>query len=81
MDAGRVEKWVEQHSTATAEWSAKETNEAKEASKLKRPGVDTTTQAFEPGGGDSEMTPRLGIKVAPGCINAREGGQGENGRD
>ena len=45
MDAGEIEKWVEQHSAATAQWSAKEINEAEEASELKPSGMDTTTEA------------------------------------
>ena len=47
-DAGEIEKGVEQQSTATVEWSVKETNEAEEASELKPSGMNTTTTAFEP---------------------------------
>ena len=49
-DARRIEKWVEQQSATTEEWSAKRTNEAEEASDLKPPGIDNITEAFEPGG-------------------------------
>ena len=49
-NAGRIENWVEQQSAATAEWSAKRNNEAEEDSKLRPPGIDTTSEAVEPGG-------------------------------
>ena len=60
MDAGEIEKGVEQQSAATVEWSVKETNEAEEASELKPSAMNTTTADFEPGGGLAEVTPKLG---------------------
>ena len=60
MDAGGIEKEVEEHSAAIAEWSARETDEAEEASELKS---DTTTEAFEPGGGVMQMTPTCGSEA------------------
>ena len=63
IDAGRIEKWVEQKSAATAEWSAKRNNEAEEDSELRPPGIDTTTEAFEPGGRVAEVTPKLGSEA------------------
>ena len=57
MDAGGIEKEVEEHSAAIAEWSARETDEAEEASEMKHYGMDTTTEAVEPGGGVAEVTP------------------------
>ena len=63
MDTGEVEKGVEQNSASTAEWSAKEIDEVEEASELKPPGLDTTSEAFEPGGVAAESTPTLGSKA------------------
>ena len=62
---GSIEKWVENQSAAPAEWSAKETNEAEEVSVVNPLGIDTTTEAFEPGGGGAKVTPSLGSETTP----------------
>ena len=50
LDAGTIKRKIEQHSPATAEWSAEGTDEAAEVPRLRPPGIDT--HAFEPGGED-----------------------------
>ena len=82
MVAGVIEKEVEQHSAAIAEWSARETDEAEEASELKLSGMDTTTDAFEPGVEVAEMTPTCGseaqdefLLVAKHSLNPRHRGE------
>ena len=62
MDDGGIEKGVEQQSLAITEWSA-EIVTAEEAFKLGWSGMDTTTDAFEPGGGAVEMTPTHGSEA------------------
>ena len=67
MDAEENENWIEQHSAATVEWSARKMDrkkgcmiyEAKEAFELKPSGLDTTTEAFEPGGWVAWVSPTL----------------------
>ena len=62
MDDGGIEKEVEQQSLAITEWSA-ETVTAEEAFKLGWSGMDTTTDAFEPGVEVAEMTPTRGSEA------------------
>ena len=63
MDAGGIKKKVEQHSATTTEWSVKETDEAGEAPELILSSMYTTTEAFEPGGGVTDVTTTLGSEA------------------
>ena len=53
-DTGGIKRKVEQQSPVTLQWSAKGTNEAVKISRLRRTCIETTTQAFEPGGEDAQ---------------------------
>ena len=60
MNAGGIEKEVEQHSAAASEWSVRETDEVEEAPELLTSGMDATTEAFEPGAGVAGVMSTIG---------------------